>query len=98
MLTRGQVAKRIGRSIATVRRIEGTLLHPQRDANGVLRFAPAEVDRLAARLRHTRGRASLGGSSRSRWFERLADTDDHEDEDEDDPEEREPRDRLRRQA
>lgn len=51
MMTRGQVAKRIGKSIATVRRLEGSKLHPTRDANGFLRFDPNEVDRVARALR-----------------------------------------------
>ena len=46
MLTRGQVARRLGKSIATVRRMEGNQLHPARDAHGVLRFAAEDVERL----------------------------------------------------
>jgi len=46
MLTRGQVAKRLGKSIATVRRMEGRELHPRRDAGGVFRFDSVEVDAL----------------------------------------------------
>jgi len=46
MLTRGQVAKRLARSIATVRRIEGTLLHPRTDFRGIRRFDEAEVEAL----------------------------------------------------
>ena len=49
MLTRGQVAKRIGRSIATVRRMEGHQLHPVRDDRGVLQFRPEEVERVLRR-------------------------------------------------
>jgi hypothetical protein len=56
MMTRGQVAKRIGKSIATVRRLEGSKLHPTRDANGFLRFDPNEVDRVARALRQPRRR------------------------------------------
>jgi hypothetical protein len=51
MLTRAQVARRLGKSIATVRRLEGDQLHPRRDDAGVYRFDSAEVDRLAAHLR-----------------------------------------------
>lgn len=47
MLTRSGVAKRLGKSIATVRRMENVELHPVRDARGVLRFAEDEVDRVA---------------------------------------------------
>jgi hypothetical protein len=47
-LTRRQVADRIGASIATVRRYEGTLLHPRVDEDGTHRFDPIEVTALAA--------------------------------------------------
>src|SRR4051812_35685490 len=47
MLTRSQVARRLGKSVATVRRIEGILLAPARDRRGVYRFDPADVDDLA---------------------------------------------------
>ena len=58
MLTRSQVAKRLGKSIATVRRLEGDRLHPRRDEAGINRFDPAEVDRLAADLRLGRRRST----------------------------------------
>lgn len=44
MLTRSGVTKRIGRSIATVRRMEGRSLHPTQDADGVHWFEPREVE------------------------------------------------------
>jgi len=47
MLTRSGVAKRLGKSIATVRRMEAEELHPVRDARGVLQFSEEEVERLA---------------------------------------------------
>lgn len=47
-LTRAQVAERIGASVPTVRRYEGTLLHPHVDENGVHWFEPNEVTALAA--------------------------------------------------
>lgn len=50
MLTRSQVARRLGRSLATVRRLEGIELHPQRDARGVNLFDPDEVDAVASQL------------------------------------------------
>lgn len=50
MLTRSQVAQRLRRSLATVRRLEGTVLHPQRDARGVNRFDEDEVAALAIQL------------------------------------------------
>ena len=48
MLSRAQVAERIGASVATVRRYEGTLLHPHIDKDGTHRFDPKEVIALAA--------------------------------------------------
>lgn len=50
MLTRGGVAKRLGKSIATVRRMEGVELHPVRDERGVHRFDPDEVEQIANAL------------------------------------------------
>jgi hypothetical protein len=47
-LSRTEVAKRIGVSVPTVRRYEGTLLHPERDEHGVHWFDPREVTALAA--------------------------------------------------
>jgi len=49
MLTRAGVAKRLGKSIATVRRLEHVELHPLRDARGVFRFREEEVERVARR-------------------------------------------------
>lgn len=51
VLTRSGVAKRLGRSIATVRRLEGRELFPVVDARGVHRFPDDQVHRLQARLR-----------------------------------------------
>ena len=51
MLTRSAVAKRLRRSIATVRRLEGHDLFPKRDRKGVLLFDESEVAALARRLR-----------------------------------------------
>jgi hypothetical protein len=45
-----QVARRLGKSVATVRRLEGAQLHPYVDASGVHRFDVREVERLARRL------------------------------------------------
>jgi hypothetical protein len=58
MLTRTQVARRIGKSLATVRRLEGVQLHPHVDANGVHRFEVREVELLARRLHSPRSRAN----------------------------------------
>lgn len=68
MLTRAQVAKRLGRSIATVRRLEGVALHPVLDSDGIHRFDPDEVERVAERGRVLP--AGVGGcdAARSRWF------------------------------
>jgi len=49
MLTRAGVAKRLGKSIATVRRLEHVDLHPTRDARGVFRFREEEVEGVARR-------------------------------------------------
>jgi hypothetical protein len=49
-MTRAQVARYLGRSIATVRRVEGHHLHPYRDAKGVFRFDPDEVRALRTAL------------------------------------------------
>lgn len=66
MLTRAQVAKRLGKSIATVRRLEGERLHPRRDAAGIHRFDAGEVARLASQLAIERGgRATSAGAGDS---------------------------------
>jgi hypothetical protein len=46
-MTRQQVAKRLGKSLATVRRLEGGRLHAVADARGVHHFDPDEVEALA---------------------------------------------------
>jgi hypothetical protein len=45
-VTRGDVARYLGKSVATVRRAEGRYLHPRRDANGVHHFRFDEVKAL----------------------------------------------------
>jgi hypothetical protein len=57
MMTRTDVARKLRKSVATVRRWEGVELHPTVDANGVHLFDEAEVEALAKRL--------YGGSSNS---------------------------------
>jgi hypothetical protein len=47
MMTRGQVARRLGKSLATVRRMEGVQLHPWLDEHGIHRFGRAEVETVA---------------------------------------------------
>ena len=49
-LSRAQVADRLGISVSTVRRYEGSRLHPQIEADGVHWFAASEVAELAAEL------------------------------------------------
>lgn len=62
-LTRVEVARRLGRSIATVRRLEYRVLFPTRDDRGVLRFDESEVERAR------RDPGSLKLFARSRWLE-----------------------------
>lgn len=50
LLTRNQVAARLGVSLSTVRRLEGARLPVVRGADGVHRFAPAAVAALAMEL------------------------------------------------
>ncbi len=83
MMTRSQVAKRLGKSIATVRRMEGVELFPTRDGRGVFRFDPAEVEAVAAG--HTRNSADTAGLVRAGgaptehdagdWFTTCSDAD-----------------------
>ena len=71
MLTRAGVAKYLGKSIATVRRLEGRDLFPRVDKRGVHRFYETEVscvrDRLRAGILVPAARGKwLRGSSRSK--------------------------------
>ena len=50
MLTRSAVAKKLGRSLATVRRLEGKELFPRCDSRGVNWFDEADVERVAVRF------------------------------------------------
>jgi hypothetical protein len=49
-MTRRQVAQRLGKSVAAVRRLEGVLLHPATDAKGIHRFDTNEVEALVDRI------------------------------------------------
>jgi len=49
-MTRQQVAKRLGKSLATVRRLEGVKLRAVQDARGVHHFDPDEVEALAREI------------------------------------------------
>ena len=66
-LTRSQVARRLGKSVATVRRLESRVLHPKRGRSGAWLFDSDDVERLARCPELTRGRG------RSKWFERRLD-------------------------
>ena len=63
-LKRREVAARMRKSIATVRRLEGHVLHPQRDARGTYWFDSEDVERL--RERPNRGKEW----ARSDWLRR----------------------------
>ena len=64
MLTRSQVARRLGKSIATVRRLEDRALHPVRGDHGVWLFDDWEVDWLK------RDPERLAQFAQSPWFKR----------------------------
>ena len=49
-MTRREVAKRLGKSVAAVRRLEGVHLHPARDSRGVHHFDEDDVEALAVRV------------------------------------------------
>ena len=58
-MTRRDVARCLGKSIATVRRAEGKYLHPRRDGRGMLHFDTNEVRRLRDAIE--RGDVRLSG-------------------------------------
>jgi len=62
-LTRSQVARRLGKSLATVRRLEKRVLRPERGRSGTWLFDPDLVERLA------RNPELAAGRGRSKWFE-----------------------------
>lgn len=66
MLTRSQVARRLGKSIATVRRLEDRALHPIRGEHDVRLFDEWEVDRLK------RDPERLAQFAQSSWFRNRA--------------------------
>jgi hypothetical protein len=51
MMTRASVAKRLGKSIATVQRLEGRELFPSVDERGVHRFRESDVEHISSLLR-----------------------------------------------
>jgi hypothetical protein len=70
LLTRKQVADRLGISVSAVRRMEGKTLHPVRDDRGRLRFAPTELPRGPVTKRAPRRTASASpGEQAARVFE-----------------------------
>jgi len=54
LLTRGQVARRLGLSLSTVRRMEGVQLKPIVGARGVRYFEETEIQTVLIRVRQTR--------------------------------------------
>jgi hypothetical protein len=54
LLTRGQVARRLGLSLSTVRRMEGEQLNPIVGARGVRYFEETEIQTVLVRVRRTR--------------------------------------------
>jgi hypothetical protein len=76
MLTRREVAARLGKSVARVRQLEGLTLHPTIDSRGVHWFDVDEVERLAevgtARLEtNAADEASLSRLPRNAWEMRI---------------------------
>lgn len=70
-LTRAEVAKALGCSIPTVRRMEGTTLHPREGADGVHRFDPLEVLHLIHERSARAVDPSKVGERDARVFEML---------------------------
>src|SRR5438477_12592565 len=60
-LTRSQVARRLGVSVTTLRRMEGAQLHPEKGPGGVRLFDVAEVEAAFVRFRTVRQGATGGG-------------------------------------
>jgi hypothetical protein len=67
MLTRSGVAKRLKKSIATVRRLEGSELNPTVDHRGVHRFSEDEV----RRLKHKFQKGTVLPLARGAWLNRM---------------------------
>jgi hypothetical protein len=73
VLTRRQVARRLGKSVATVRRIEGILLHPVQDWRGVYRFDVNDVESLVHDVAIGEVRLCVAMGSRLSPRSRIAD-------------------------
>jgi hypothetical protein len=70
LLTRSQVAERLGISTSSVRRLEWKQLHPDVDEHGIHRFDPAEVDALPKTRRSAPARRVAPMSSEQRALSR----------------------------
>src|SRR5437868_5505797 len=57
-LTRAEVARRLGVSVTTLRRMEGTKLHPMRRSDGVHMFDATEVEAAVVTYRQVRSRSA----------------------------------------
>jgi hypothetical protein len=72
-LTRAEVARRLGVSVTTLRRMEGTKLHPTRRADGVHVFDETEVEAVLVTYRQVRSRTTRAtaedGALAARAFE-----------------------------
>lgn len=69
-MTRGQVARRLGVALASVRRLEGTRLHPRQGADGAWLFDPDEVESVAAARAQERS-GYVAGDDDARVFELI---------------------------
>ena len=70
--TRGEVAKHLGVSVSTIRRMEGRALHPAVDEQGVRRFEVAEVRAVyEERVHRPLTKRDSEGETASRVFELL---------------------------
>lgn len=70
-LTRAEVAKALGCSVPTIRRLEGKTLHPTEDSEGVHRFDPLEVIHLVRDRSAQAVDSSKEGERDARVFELL---------------------------
>jgi hypothetical protein len=70
-LTRAQVAAHLGVSTSTVRRMEGSLLHPVTGDDGVHRFDPGELASAMERRSSTRPRRRSEGELAALVFDRF---------------------------
>lgn len=68
--TRPRVAERLGVSVASIRRLEGSVLHPVRDADGIWLFRFEEVEAVSQQRRgKVRRQAPDPGAIASRAFQ-----------------------------